>query len=850
MLKNTQLAAAIAATFAVVGVSYAQQQQTPQKVERVEVTGSAIKRVNEEGATPVEVYTRKDIEKSGATTVAELIKNIAAIEIDDQGEQNGNSPSGSGASNIQIRGLSERNTLILLNGRRLPVNALHDGSGAGAAVDVNAIPISAIERIEILKDGGSAIYGADAVAGVINFITRKSYTGLEVTAGFGISERGDGQETPIRLTAGFGDFDKQRFNVLASFDYFKRDGILRKDREITRTSDYRRYGGSDGRSTFAPQGNRANAVGSLIGGSVRECGPALQNPATVCRYDFNASILEAINGADRYSGLMVASFKVSDSIKAFGEFVQSGSKDEFLAHPAPGFFPDPTGVAPLVRGRFLQGGPRTTNRKSTLSHLVAGLEGSTANYDWDIAIGQGTSKVTNKDRNYLNQDLFFAAIESGALDPTSTTNPQSLIDSISVRPSRTGKSVSQFLNGKFSGQITNLAGGPLAFAVGGGIGREKLDDTPDPLSQQGLVFGSIAQAAVSARRETAAIFAELSIPFVKNLETQIAVRFDDYKDKESVGGRTNSYDRFSPKVAAKYKFGNALLVRGSYAESFLAPSLKQMFGAQEQGAESTSNPVICNAFGVPVAQCSNFPYLEVSGSNPNLKPEIGKTLNFGIVIEPTAMISLGLDWFQIKKSDEINTLSSESAAARGNVGFSSSGEALVFVNNLNLAETVVQGVDADMRLRFGETSFGKLSARVSATYYDRIDLRVDSGDDFSGFAGTWAQPRWRTTVSFNLERGPWDMTVTGRTTSGFYDSPTAPVAAGTRKVDKYDEVDLAVAYSGMKNLRINGGVKNVFDRMPPFSNTSTQNQYGSQGYAWIYSPRGRFYYANATYSFR
>ncbi|MGL4575122.1 MAG: TonB-dependent receptor plug domain-containing protein, partial [Burkholderiaceae bacterium] len=138
--------------------------QDAQKIERVEVTGSAIKRVQTEGATPVEVYSRKDIERTGATTVAELIKNIAAIEIDDQGEQNGNSPSGSGSSNIQIRGLSERNTLILLNGRRLPVNALHDGSGAGAAVDVNAIPISAIERVEILKDGGSAIYGADAVA--------------------------------------------------------------------------------------------------------------------------------------------------------------------------------------------------------------------------------------------------------------------------------------------------------------------------------------------------------------------------------------------------------------------------------------------------------------------------------------------------------------------------------------------------------------------------------------------------------------------------------------------------------------------------------------------------------------
>src|SRR3982750_82341 len=154
---------------------------------KVDVTGSNIKRVEGEGALPVEIITREEIQRTGARTVNELLRYIPTIDIYDQGEIASNSPSGSGTATIRMRGLAETNTLVLLNGRRLPVNALYDSSGAGAAVDVNMIPISAIERVEILKDGGSAIYGADAVAGVVNFITRKDFQGIEVTGRYGIS---------------------------------------------------------------------------------------------------------------------------------------------------------------------------------------------------------------------------------------------------------------------------------------------------------------------------------------------------------------------------------------------------------------------------------------------------------------------------------------------------------------------------------------------------------------------------------------------------------------------------------------------------------------------------------------
>ncbi|HEX2541857.1 MAG TPA: TonB-dependent receptor [Caldimonas sp.] len=819
-----------------------------QSLERVEITGSAIKRVQAEGPAPVEIYTRRDIERTGATTITELVKNISSLDIDDQGELTGNSPSGSGTTNLQIRGLSERNLLILLNGRRLPVNALHDGSGAGAAVDVNNIPLSAIERVEILKDGGSAIYGADAVAGVINFITRKNFTGLEARIGYGISSRRDAKEVPAGIVFGYGDYDTQGFNVLGALDYFKRDAIPRSERDITRSADWRRFdngNGVDGRSTFHPSGNIVAGPGAP--GQLAPCPPEdLPLVGGLCRFDFSRTILESTNGADRWSGMAIGSVKLGNIGRGFLEVTYSESKDLFLAQPAPGAFVNSAGQT--IRARFMQPGPRTTDRKSTLLHTVLGAEGSVGKLDWDIAIGQGTSKVTNQDSNYLATDLFVAAIDAGTIDPTSTNNPTAAIDALRLTPRREGKSVVKFANGKVGGQIMELGGGPLAYAVGLQAQRETLSDQPDAQQQAGNVFGSIAQGAVSAKRSSHAVFAELSIPAFKNFESQVAVRYDKYPDTS----------RTSPKFAVKYQPFSSFLVRGSYAGSFLAPSLKQLYGGQDQGAESVSNDAngnphpVCAAFPTLSGTCDNFPYQQVSGSNPNLKPEIGKTYNLGFVFEPVPQASLGVDFWWIKKKDEINTLSVESAVANGDIGISPLGEAQVFLTNQNVAATKVNGVDLDARLRFADTPVGRITVSNKTTLYTKNDSQFEPNGPFLEYNGTFLYPKWRNTFNINFEKGPWSTTFNMRTTSSMKDTdqPKGELEYETaRTIGSYTEVDGLVQYTGFKGLTLTGGVKNIFDRMPPYSNEGTQNQYGSLGFPWIYSPRGRFFFVQANYKF-
>lgn len=804
-----------------------------EKIQKVTVTGSAIKRVDTETAAPIEIYNKKDIERTGATTIPELIKNLASLDVNDTGEQTSNSPSGSGVTNIKMRGLSERNVLILLNGRRLPANALADGSGAGAAVDVSSIPLSALERVEILKDGGSAIYGADAVAGVMNFITKKNYQGAEGKAGYGKSSRSDAQEKTASLVFGVGDYEKSGYNVLASFDMIKRDPIMRNAREISRSSDFRRFfGGIDGRSGYSPYGNIAT------GGQLKPC-PAEDLSGTTCRFDTNKTLLTAVNGADRFSGMLVGSFKVNNDIRAFADFNYSENKDHFEAQPAPGVFQDDKGRN--VNGRFMQIGPRTTDRKGSLTQLAVGLEGNTRGIDWEISAGKGISKISNQDSNYAQTELFNDAIANHRIDPTSTTNSEAEINKFRLTPLRTGKSELSFVNAKASGAIMDLAGGPLSYAVGVSYLKDTLADNPDQNQINNLVFGSIQQAKVNASRNSKAVFGELSIPFIKNVEAQVAVRYDQI---DGVGNKA------SPKLAIRYQPVESLMVRASYAGSFLAPTLKQMYGGMDSGAESTDDPTICKAFPSLAGKCQNFPYLRVGGSNPELKPETGKTYNLGFVFAPSNIVSIGVDYFKISKKNEIGTLELEKAIELGRYEIKS-GEARILLNNQNLASTDVSGVDLDFRLNLAKTAYGKFSLRNSTTLYTQIDSVPSAGEPTKNSLGIFLNPRYRNTFTLSAEYTDINLALVARTTGETLDSDLGKdkIPAGTPTIPSFTEVDFGGQYMGLKSLTLNAGIKNLFDRMPPYSKMGSTNQYGALGYSTTHNLRGRFFYMSANYKF-
>ncbi|MBB5020115.1 iron complex outermembrane receptor protein [Chitinivorax tropicus] len=838
-MKMTRLAYAVA-TIGLATSAWAAD-EAPAKTERIEVTGSSIKRVAKEGPAPIEVLTRKQIEKTGATTVNELIKTMSTIDIFDQGELASNAPSGSGTANVRMRGMAENQVLVLLNGKRLPRNALADSSGAGDAVDINMIPISAIERVEVLKDGGSAIYGADAVAGVMNFITKKNYVGGDIGGRLGTSSRHDGTEKGATISGGFGDYDEQGFNVFAALDIFKRDPIYRKDRELSKSVDFRRLGGPDRRSSASPFGNILDNEGNPTTGlTVKPCPPELKN--RTCRYDFNAELLTAYNGADRTSFMSVGSLKINEAIKASAQVVLAQSKDHFEAHPVPDTFILPDGRQYL--GRFVQGGPRITDRKSLTTQLTAGLEGATAGIDWSVSATKGRSKVTNSDSNYFNKKDFRAAARSGKLDATISNNDAALVDSLRLSPKREGTYDLTSLDAKLSGELFKLGGGPLGYAVGASRWTEKLSDRPDQNLVNDNVLGGIKQASADAKRSAYAVFGELAMPVTDMVEVQTALRYDHYP----TGSKT------SPKVAVSIRPTKDLLLRSSYTSSFKMPGLKQLYGSEEKGATNFTEDQ-CQFFGQP--DTCDLQGDNIGGANPALKPEKGKTFNIGAVLD-LGVFSGSVDWWAIQQSDSINSPSTMEALKNGQFGRDPvTGRPFVSKTLRNIGQTESRGLDTDMSLRF-KTGLGTLTFRDAATYYRYIKQRTGAGDFeyLTGVYGTTPTARWRNTFSVGLDAGTWSLSTAFRTISGLKDVsdlPTAAhgVAADARQIPSHTEVDLVGSYTGIKGVKLDMGVKNLADRMPPFSLTNADSNSNTQmGFAELYSSRGRFFYAAGSYRFK
>jgi iron complex outermembrane receptor protein len=815
------------------------QQAGEVKLQRTEITGSAIKRSQVEGPAPVQTINRKEIESTGASSVNELLKSITSVDIFDQGELASNSPAASGTANVTLRGLDETSVLVLLNGKRLPTAALYDASGAGSAVDINQIPLGAIERIEILKDGGSAIYGADAVAGVFNIITRKDFNGYEAKVGYGMSSEGDAKEKRFALSGGWGNLDEDRWNTLLTIDFFKRDPLYRKDRDISKTSDFRSKGGSDGRSSFSPYGNNLDAAGENFDGTQQKPCPAESLNGTRCRYDFNASLLTAYNGADRLTMLSNSRFKVSDTLGISAILMYARNEDYFEAHPVPDYFLAPAGN--YYAGRFMQGGPRISDRTSDLIFSNFGLDGVVGGYDWSASLGYGVVKTTLSDSNYYNADLWNEATSNGSIDATSSNNNPALVESLKVSPVRKGKSELTTIDTKVSGELMALESGSLAFAAGINLWHESIDDTPDKLTQEGKVVGSIQQSAVTSSRSAKAVFGELSVPITKQLEMQAALRVDSYPDESAT----------SPKLAFAYRPMQELLLRASYASSFKAPRLKQLYGAKEEGAITLNTAEECAVFGL-AEECAK-PAYQVNGSNSNLSAEKGKTFNIGLVAD-FKPFTFGIDWWSINLTDSIDTPTIAQALRAGKY-YVANGRTYVETTLDNIAETKTSGIDFDAGYTMPVFD-GKLSIKNTMTRNLKNEA-LEGGEwfDYLGVYGTTPTPKYRNRLSFGYEDKIWTGNLIMNYTTSFKDygegfNSNNPIPVNTRTVDSHTEWSITAAYRLDKNLVLNFGILNLFDEEPPFSNVNaTSNNNTQMGFPELYSSRGRFFYVNSSFKF-
>jgi iron complex outermembrane recepter protein len=894
MLKLKPITAGVLAAFGAAGLlaslPASAQQATPttqpQKIERVEVTGTNIRRQDTETAAPVQIITKEEIERSGAVTLSEVLRNIPANNtgaLNDLGT-GGFSPGG---TSVSLRGLGAASTLVLVNGRRLAQYGF--AAFQQTFVNLDSIPLAAVERVEVLKDGASAIYGAEAIAGVVNIILRRDYQGVEARASYGINTRGDVAQPRVSISGGFGDLAADKYNVFAAYEHSDRDSMKLSDTPYwLKSRDFRQTiaGGRDRRSAYSYPGTIF--LESLVTGGGTIVG---QVPGTTCNAPY--AVVNGVCRTDVYNQYTVVPERQQDSLyakgtldlsattQAYAEVGVTRNKYKYTLDPQfyvsafsfngipidPALYGLPAAPANSQYVVLLRAGDignRITDIVATDSRLVLGLKGSLGKWDYDTGLGSLKSKGDVKSTGNILVDQMEDAIASGAYQP-GRVNSAAVIAGISPTLKRTGESKTDFVDFKISTpELFALPAGTVGLATGVEYRKESYDDAPDPeffkfsVANQsfGNVFGFVANPSFGERNVKAA-FGEMTVPILKNLEMQLAVRHDRYSDKS--GSST------TPKVGIKWNASPEVTVRGTYSEGFRAPTFRENSTATSRSfLNGIDDPLNCTN---GVGPGCGLNVSNVSSGNPDLKPERSKSWTLGVVLEPSREFSAAIDLYDIKRRDDISTfdytylLDNQSRFPNQVIRDPVTGQITELrTPYLNLGFTRVQGADADFRVRQNLGENGKLTwgANVAYTHHYYVKSLPDS--EVEDWNGLYDQPRVRATYGGTWEKGAWTVGVTANYTHHFYyratqsDPPCTPNAtaifnASMCKIRAWTTLDLGMQYSGIKDLTLGLTIQNLLDEGPPLNARGIAGGFTPFNSTY-HNPIGRYFTVSARYKFK
>ena len=674
------------------------------------VTGTSIKGLGAVSALPVTVMKSEDIARTGATSAEDLFRYISSasssgstVQAQATGFQTGS------ISTISLRGLTSARTLILINGQRSAPYGGGSTGTAGNSVDISSIPVSAIERVEILQDGASAIYGSDAIAGVVNFILRENFQGVDASVYGGAPTRaGGGTEQQGNFFGGIGDLKTDRYNVSLGLSFDHTQEILGASRPYA--TRYNPQFGNDVTSSFAFPANIAvypKTAGqpTTINPAVGACAPSLNdvNFPAQCRFD-NSPYDSVQPDTKRGNGLLNAHYQISDTTQLYAElsFAQVEtltqvqpvplsyqnpllSSNPFLAYqanllatqyptyhnpaitptaaafllpPTSPYYPTAFAAAHGMAGlplnliyRDFANGPRLEDDTADTTRAVGGWKGNLLGWDFNTSILYSEVKVKEDLKSgFPLYSEIMPILDSGIINPFGpTTDPSALAAAKGaefVGQDWSSKTSLTSLNGSASRALFDLPGGPFSAAVGAEVRRETFIYNPSSAIQTGDITGEGGnQLPENAARSVESAYLEVNMPVIHSLDADAAVRYDHY---QNVGSTVN------PKGSLKFQPVDWWLLRGSVGSGFRAPSLTDLYAAQATSVTSngTRDPIKCPTFDPNNPACS-FQFTTVTGGNPNLKPEKSTTMTLGTVFEPTKDLTIGLDSFWIYLKDSI-----------------------------------------------------------------------------------------------------------------------------------------------------------------------------------------------------
>lgn len=876
--------------------------------QRIEITGSAIKRLGAETALPVTVIRTEELTKLGVTTTEQAIARISANQSNFGASASIGGTTG-GKSEADLRGLSgptntnANKTLVLLNGRRVANHAFD-----AAAVDLNAIPLSAVDRIEVLRDGASSIYGTDAIGGVINFITKRELVGLEISASSQKPQQAGGGDTQrVSLSAGFGSLTTNRFNIQGSIDWRKQNVLTALERSFSKT-------GIVGGAINA--GTSGTSFPGDVGGfepTLPNCAPPLSIPnqaGTACRYDFVGAI-DIIPQNEQLTGLLRGSFALAPEHTLSLEYLRANNKSTSRVAPAPttssilqsspywptgasvqttagvprDFDANTPGVQPgsAVNWRQVPAGKRTSGDDTTTERTTLDLQGVFGKWDYKTAIGntKNQSEASVK-RGYVNDTLIRAGVLAGIINPLGDQTPagQAAIDAAQViAPTQVGTNRVSFVDFSVSGELWKLGAGPVTAAFGAEFRNEKSSFEALPITEELGSLGIDPASDTAGSRKIGAAFVELNFPIMKTLDVTLAARYDRFND---VG------NTFNPKVGVRYQPTPDLVIRGSANSGFRAPTLYEIYQPQSLSftTDNYDDPLLCpGGVAAPGASegvvCGQQVLIRTVGPVGNgrgasaLEPEKSKALTLGLVFQATPNTRVGFDIWQLRIKNLVSGLPEQEifgSAAKYQSRFVRcsqlpagpdpanldqtdadvctnfpSFDPIAYIDSPveNLGELRTSGIDLSASWTSGPTPYGKVGISIDGTYVTKYDYQRERGGTFINAVGRYSD---------NAPVFRYQHVLVGTWNSGPWSASLAQRFKsgyldqdGVNKVGSYELFDLGVTWTGVKNLTVTAVVNNLLDTAPPVSGQTTTFQRG-------YDPRftdpiGRSFMVRAGYKF-
>jgi len=902
--RHVVSAAALASLAAVTQPAFAQQ-----SLERVEITGSAIRRsVNDEGALPITVVKVDDLRQQGITSVEGILDLLSASQSSTPSTNSIGSCTG-GATYANLRALGSNKTLVLLNGRRMTSFAFDAN-----AVDLNSIPFAVIERVEVLRDGASAVYGTDAIGGVINFITKANFRGGQIVAELTKPSKDGGQKEGGSVIFGFGDLEKDKFNLWASFDTRRQARVRALDRDFARTGIIPSRGVNGNSGTTFP----GNFTGSFIvpvsasfptGRETRSfnptapnCAPPLSlvNPtnANACVFDFSSTIdIIPDTKQNTIAGRVGLKLAEDHVLTLEGLATENRNTSRVAPDPVsgitinPGNPAYPTGIPNLdttrpinVGWRMVPAGPRTNESNSTAKRALVDLSGVIAS--WDYRVGAMLSRSTGNDAavdGYVSAPFVRQQVAAGNLNPFRDATAAEL----AVIQQAKRKGVFGFATGETrsidirgSRDLFALPGGSAAIALAAEFRKEeyRFDTNDDVVTNIPSAGRSINHKG--GDRDVKAYGAELLLPVWKNVEVQLAIRTDDYSD----AGRTTN-----PKIGVRFQPIKEVVLRGSYNTGFRAPGLDDLYAPQTVtfSAGAKNDPLLCDAQGkaIPSAggvqsrDCGLQPQVQ-NGGNVNLKPEKSKTFTVGAAFEPMKDLTFSIDYWNIKLRDQINVLPIDTIIANSTryaanfvrcntlpiavqntlnrcAGLDNNSPAIGYIiqTNDNIGKIHTNGFDLTAGYNMKLGGWGGLQLAYDGTYVRSYEYQTNPSDPFKQNVGIYSDGspvfKWKHNVSAAWGLENFGARISMRHLSGYRDQndPTTVVGGPSfyGNVDAYTLFDASATYKFNKMTSLTLGVKNLLDKDPPFSNQSNRSQ---RGYDPRYTdPLGRSLFVRAAFGF-